>query len=143
MAILSIAAGQATSKSSPQQTGIPKFTVSWGGFPDGNINNDQFKKVVDSAIMVKDEKGNKYMVTRFRINYKFINTYKDSETEQVKSVPDLRVSDFYDTAYLSEVWKESIRDNAKKGDEVIINNIIVRLKNGKKMMVPEWKVKLF
>jgi hypothetical protein len=37
------------------------------------------------------------------------------------------------------VWRNSIRDNAKKDDEVIINNIIIKLKNGKKMMVTEWR----
>jgi hypothetical protein len=89
--------------------------------------------------VVKDQKGNSYVITRFRINYTFATTYTDSETQQRKSFKDFRAADFYDTAKLPEVWRNSIRDNAKKDDEVIINNIIIKLKNGKKMMVAEWR----
>jgi hypothetical protein len=118
------------------------YTVSLGGYKDGNITADQFRKLVDSPLVVKDQKGNRYVITRFRINYTFAATYTDSETQQLKSYKDFRAADFYDTALLPEVWRASIRDNAKKGDEVIINNIIIRLKNGKKLMVTEWKGKV-
>jgi len=115
------------------------YTVSFGGFKDGNMTAEQFKRVIDSPLVVKDQKGNNYVITRFRINYTFATTYTDSETQQKKSFKDFRAADFYDTPMLPEVWRNSIRDNAKKGDEIIINNIIIKLKNGKKMMVTEWK----
>jgi hypothetical protein len=134
--------GQAAKKSAQPQSGVPKLVVSLGGNSGGNLNTDLFVKLVDSALSVKDEKGNKYTITRFRINYSFQSTYRDSETDEVKTMKDLRVYDFYDTPMLSEVWRASIRDNAKKGDEVIINNVIVKLKNGKKFMAPEWKATL-
>lgn len=110
-----------------------------GGFRDANIPAEQFKRIADSAITVRDDKGNVYPVVRFRINYTFATTYTDSETQQLKNFKDFRAADFYDTNKLSEVWASSIRDNAKKDDEVIINNVIVKLKNGKKVMVPEWR----
>jgi hypothetical protein len=113
--------------------------VSLAGFKDGNITAEQFKKVIDSPLVVKDQKGNSFVITRFRINYTFATTYTDSETQQKKSFKDFRAADFYDTPKLPEVWRNSIRDNAKKDDEVIINNIIIKLKNGKKMMVTEWR----
>jgi hypothetical protein len=115
------------------------YTVTLAGFKDGNITAEQFKKAIDSPLVVKDQKGNSYVITRFRINYTFATTYTDSETQQRKSFKDFRAADFYDTPKLPEVWRNSIRDNAKKDDEVIINNIIIKLKDGKKMMVPEWK----
>lgn len=115
------------------------YAVTLGGFKDGNIAAEQFKKLVDSPLVVKDQKGTRYVITRFRINYTFAASYTDSETQQLKSYKDFRAADFYDTPNLPEVWRASIRDNAKKGDEIIINNVIIRLKNGKKMMIPEWK----
>jgi len=136
----SFAAGQNTKP--VQSSKSPKLNVSWGGYAQGNISAVEFKKIVDSAITVKDEKGNKYPITRFRINYIFLSTYKDSESQMVKSVQDLRVFDFYDTPSLTDVWRASIRDNAKKGDTIIINNIIVKLKNGKKTIAPEFKAGL-
>jgi hypothetical protein len=139
-ALYSIAAGQ---NSKPAQSPkSPKLMVSWGGYAQGNINAEEFKKIVDSAITVKDEKGNKYPVTRFRINYIFLSTYKDSESQMVKSVQDLRVFDFYDTPSLTDVWRSSIRDNAKTGDTILINNLIVKLKNGKKTLAPDFKASL-
>jgi hypothetical protein len=142
MAAISPVISQTSKKPVKQQTSTPKLGVYLGSYPTGDISAEQFKDLVDSAITVIDEKGNKYAVSRFRINYIFISTYRDHETDQEKTVRDLRVSDFYDTPLLSDEWKGSIRDNAKKGDEVIINNVIVKLKNGKKIMVPEWKVTL-
>ena len=118
------------------------YKVTWGGYPQGKINAEQFKKILDSSLAVKDSRGNGYPITRFRINYIFISTYKDSESQMVKSTQDLRVFDFYDTATLPELWRSSIRDNTKKGDTLLINNIIVKLKNGKKTMVPDYKLSI-
>ncbi len=135
-----ISAGiHAQSTKSSSSGKVPVFNIKWGGYPQGKINAEQFKKVVDSPLVVRDEKGVMYPITRFRINYIFKSTYKDSESQMVQSIQDLRVFDFYDTPALSEVWRSSIRDNAKKGDTILINNVIVRLKNGKKMMAPEFK----
>ena len=118
----------------------PQFVVTLGGLNEGSILPDQLKKHVDSAIIVKDKKGNQYPLVRFRINYSFTNTYRDTETELMKKTKDFRAADFYDTAFLSQNWAESIKDNVKPGDELLFNWILVRLKNGKKIMVPDWKV---
>jgi hypothetical protein len=116
-----------------------KYTVSLGGYPNADVSADVFKKIIDSALTVRDSKGNTYPITRFRINYTFAAIFTDSETQQKKDFKDFRVSDFYDTNTLSEVWRGSIKDNAKKGDQVLINNIIIMLKDGKKLMVPDFK----
>jgi hypothetical protein len=135
---ISSVTGQSATKTA-QTSKAPQYRVSWGGYAGGNINAEQFKKLVDSPLVVKDGKGNKYAITRFRINYSFLSTYKDSESQMMQSIRDLRVFDFYDTPTLSEVWRASIRDNAKKGDSILINNIIIRQKNGKKTLSPDWK----
>lgn len=124
----------------PKATPSPvKYTVSLGGYPNADVSADVFKKIIDSALTVKDSKGNVYPITRFRINYTFAATYTDSETQQKKDFKDFRVSDFYDTNTFSEEWRGSIKDNAKKGDQILINNIIIRLKDGKKLMVQDYK----
>ena len=118
------------------------YTVTLGGYKDANIPAEQFKRVVDSTLIVRDEKGNSYPISRFRINYTFATAFTDSETQQLKNFKDFRAADFYDTNKLTEVWRSSIKDNSKKGDEVIINNIIIKLRNGKKLMINEWRGKL-
>ena len=118
---------------------IPQFFVTFGNLTSGSFAPEQLKKNIDSALIVKDKKGTKYPVVRFRINYSFTNSFRDSETELLKKVRDFRAADFYDTAFLSTNWAESIKDNAKKGDELLFNFIMIRQPNGKKLLVPDWK----
>jgi hypothetical protein len=132
----------AQTKTSATKSTIPKLRVSLGGYPGGEITSDIMKSIVDSSIVVRDEKGNRYPVTHFRVNYFFRSSYKDEQTEQVKSVQDFRAFDFYDTPMLSENWRESIKDNVKKDDEMLLDNITVRMKNGKKLLAPELKLKV-
>ena len=132
-----------TQTKKPAATVTPTvYTVSFGGYKNANITADQFKRVLDSALIVRDDKGNSYPIARFRINYTFATSFTDSETQQAKNFKDFRAADFYDTNKITEVWRSSLKDNSKKGDEVIFNNIIIKLKNGKKLMVNEWRGKL-
>jgi hypothetical protein len=91
---------------------------------------------------VKDEKGVIYPLKSFRINYTFKSTYRDEETDKVREVKDFRAYDFYNTNRLSEDWRNSIRDNVKAEDEMLINNVVVKLKNGKSFFAPELKLKV-
>jgi hypothetical protein len=125
-------------KKTPTDT-IPQFFVSFGNLPSGSCDLVQLKRNIDSAITVKDKKGVSYKIIRFRINYSFTNSFRDSETELLKKVKDFRAADFYDTAFLSKNWAESIKDNAKPGDEILFNWIIVRQRNGKNLLVADWK----
>jgi hypothetical protein len=121
---------------------LPKLTVMLGGSKSGNITALQLQKIVDSPLIVKDEKGIAYAIKSFRINYTFRSSYKDEETDKVKEVKDFRAYDFSNTDRLSEDWRNSIKDNVKKEDEMLINNIVVRLKNGKSFFAPELKLKV-
>ncbi len=133
----------AQTKSKPVSKATPpKLRVSLGGYRGGEITSDIMKSIIDSAVTVRDEKGNSYPVTHFRINYFFQSSYKDDQTEQIKTVSDFRAFDFYNTALLSENWRESIKDNVKKDDEMLLDNITIRLKNGKKMFAPDFKLKV-
>jgi hypothetical protein len=97
------------------------------------------QQLADSPLVAVDEKGIRYTVTGFRINYSFSGSYKDEETGQTKLVKDFRASDFDKTDRLKDPWKECIRDNARKDDEIIFNKILVGLKNGKSVIVPDLK----
>ncbi|MBX3241364.1 MAG: hypothetical protein KIT80_17775 [Chitinophagaceae bacterium] len=113
--------------------GIPKVWVAIGGFKGGNITPELLSRAIDSAVVVRDDKGNTYPVVRFRVFYKFKSSYTDPETGQTKVFNDMRVNEF-ETATMSENWRGSIKDNVAKGDEMTIDNIIIRLKNGSKLM---------
>lgn len=126
----------------PANSALPKLTVMLGGSKSGNISITQLQKIVDSPLIVKDEKGVVYPLKSFRINYTFKSTYKDEETDKVREIKDFRAYDFYNTNRLSDDWRNSIRDNVKIEDEMLINNVVVKLKNGKSFFAPELKLKV-
>ncbi|MBX3257785.1 MAG: hypothetical protein KF862_26890 [Chitinophagaceae bacterium] len=127
---------QKPKSSAPAEPAIPKVTVSIGGYKGGNITSDILSGIVDSSVTVRDGKGTTYQVVRFRVLYKFKSTYDDPDTGQKKAFDDMRTNDFSNTAVMSELWRQSIKDNVKKGDEMIFDNIIVKLKNGTRLMAP-------
>ena len=115
---------------------LPKITVALGGFKGGNITSDILSRIIDSSLVARDEKGNKYTIARFRSIYKFKSSYEDQDTGERKTTDDIRVNDFSDTSVMSELWRQSIKDNIVKGDQMILDNVIVRLKNGSKILAP-------
>lgn len=132
-------------KSKKQETsaaGIPKITVSIGNVNGGSITAESLSKIVDSALTAKDASGNKYAVVRFRVLYKFKSTYQDQNTGEKKSTDDMRTNNFTNTSVMPELWRQSIKDNVKTGDEMIIDDIMVKLKNGSKLMVPSISFKV-
>ena len=119
----------------PSQT-LPKVSMSIGGLKGGEITPEILSKIIDSSLVAKDEKGETYSIVRFRVFYKFKSSYKDEDTGETKTTNDLRTNDFANTGLMSELWRQSVKDNIQKGDEMTLDNIIVRLKNGSKMMTP-------
>jgi hypothetical protein len=127
-------------KSSAGTTAVITFTSTWGPVKSGNAPAAQVASIAPAAIFVKDNAGESYPVKSFRMNYKFKSAYKDDETEQLKYRSDLRVGEFTDTAQLSKVWIESIKDNVKAGDTILINKILFRNKAGKFQMAPDIRI---
>ncbi|HRO45243.1 hypothetical protein [Agriterribacter sp.] len=115
---------------------LPKVTITIGGFKGGDITSDILSRIIDSSLVARDEKGNKYAIVRFRSIYKFKSSYEDPETGVRKTTDDMRINDFNDTSIMTELWRQSIKDNIVKGDQMILDNMIVQLKNGNKIMAP-------
>ncbi len=141
MILIGILLAQGAIVQQPATPAAPKVWTAIGGFKGGNITPELLSRAIDSALMVRDDKGNTYPITRYRVFYKFRSSYTDPETGQTRTVPDMRVNDFTEPV-MSENWRGSIKDNAAKGDEMIIDEIIIRLKDGKKMMAPALRFKL-
>lgn len=121
----------------PTTSTAPVLKAQWANKPAGNLKLADLRQQVDSPLVALDEKGNRYKVVGFRINYTFKGSYKDEETGLTKTMTDFRALDFDGTDRLSDLWRESVRDNAKKDDEILFNKVLVELKNGKRMMAKD------
>jgi hypothetical protein len=116
------------------------FTSSWGPVVTGSAPAGQIAAIAPAAILVRDTNGKLYSVESFRMLYKFKSTFRDDEKGETKSRSDLRVGEFSNSARLSEMWYESIKDNVKAGDTIIINRILFRNPSGKLQMAPEIRI---
>ena len=134
--------GTKTRPAATSQTSVPKLQASLGGSRGGDLSIAELSKIVDSALAVRDPEGNSYPITHFRVFYKFRSSSVDHDSGERKTVDDMRVDEFYNTGKMSELWKESIKDNAAANDEMIIDNIMARLKNGKKIQVASIRFKV-
>lgn len=130
-----VLAQQKTNK--PATTSVPKFILKWGNRSGGEISAAQVQQLVDSPLVALDEKGKRYVVAGFSINYTFKASYKDEESGQLKQVKDFRSNDFDNTDRLTDLWRDSVKDNAKKEDEILFNKVRVKLPNGKLMAGPD------
>ena len=129
------------------QTGNPAaqkkvYQTTLGGIPGGSVHVERLKTVLDSALTVRDERRKAYPVTGFRVSYFFDTKYEDEETGQILRKRALRVRDYYDVDRLDPDWVSSIRDNVRKGDEILFNTITFRLANGKKNLAPDLRLKV-
>lgn len=138
------------STATPKASTVPKTDVQqpdsifflsyWGPVSSGRAPVAQIAAIAPAALLVKDNKGLVFQVASFRINYKFKSTYRDDESGNVKTMSDLRVSDFSGTGQLPDYWAASIKDNIKPGDEIIFNKILFKNKSGKLQMAPELRI---
>ena len=138
----SAAAVQAQNNKPIAPTAFPKVTISIGGFKGGDITSDILSRIIDSSLVARDEKGNQYTIVRFRAIYKFKSSYEDPQTGARKTTDDMRINDFRNTGIMTELWRQSIKDNIVKGDQMILDDMIVQLKNGTKIMAPAIRFKV-
>jgi hypothetical protein len=125
----------------PVEKAVPVvYSSHWGPITSGTISAAQIIAISPAIIHVKDNKNDSYTVSGFRMNYSFKGTFKDEETGNTKTMKDLRVNDFNNKNVLPQPWIESIKDNTKAGDVILINKILFRNKEGKLQMAPDIRI---
>lgn len=118
-----------------------QFKTVLAGRPGGDWTKELVKVLIDSPLVVKDDKGKRYPIVRFTLNYTFSSVYVDSETKQRKVRKDFR-SKHIDGATLSEEWRVSIKDNTRNGDILFFNDVIILMPDGKKRLVEDLTINI-
>ena len=120
-------------------TTMPVLKTRWGNTLGGPVSVAQLKQIVDSPLVVFDTKGKRYAVTALTVRYWFNVSYKDEESGLQKTMREFRTVDLDGTDRLNELWRESIRDNVKAGDELVITRILVSIPGNKRILAPDLK----
>lgn len=112
------------------------FTTTLAKRGSGDWTKELVRALIDSPLVVKDDKGKSYPIVRFTLNYTFSSVYVDGQTKQKKVRKDFR-SQTFESSLISEVWRNSIKDNARNGDVMVFNDVIIRMPDGKKRLVDD------
>ena len=129
----------AQQKTTKPSTSMPVLKTRWGNTLGGPVSVTQLKQIVDSPLVVFDSKGKRYAVTALTVRYWFNVSYKDEESGLQKTMREFRTVDLDGTDRLNELWRESIRDNVKAGDELVITRILVTIPGNKRILAPDLK----
>jgi hypothetical protein len=116
------------------------YQAYWGPVKSGVVSSSQIKSTAQAPLVVRDNNKHVYEVVGFRISYVFKETVKDELSGELKTINDLRVSDFSDTNSLSIQWFESIRDNVKHGDQIIFSKILFKTPVAKRLLAPDIRI---
>lgn len=118
----------------------PALQSFWGYYKAGIHPVEMVRTMIDTAIWVMDEQKQRYTIRSFRVNYFSNDQYEDETTGKLKTRRNLLSKEFRETNMLSDLWKQSIYESLKPKDEILIDLISVKDKQGRIFYAPDIKI---
>ncbi|WP_326994070.1 hypothetical protein [Chitinophaga sp. 212800010-3] len=112
-----------------------KLRSTWGIFLSDTLSKTEVIKLLDSALVVRDEKNVRYPVISFALTYEKHEPYLNDTTGQVAVYKDYTGENFK-SATLSPLWSNGLKDQLKSGDILYFDEIIVRYTGDKLYKAP-------
>jgi len=118
-----------------------RFRSTWGIFLSETLPRPEILKLLDSAIVVRDEKNNKYPVVSFQFTYEKKETYLNDTTGK-PSIYTEYVGDNFNADRLPAFWSTRIKESLTKGEVLYFDNIIIKYTGDKLYRVPKLQFKV-
>lgn len=115
-----------------------RFRSTWGIFLSDSIPRPEIVKLLDSALVVRDEKNNKYPVVSFDFTYENKEFYLNDTTGK-PGVYTEYVGDSFKGDKLPALWVTRIKELLDKGEVFYFDNIIVNYTGDKLYRAPKLK----
>jgi hypothetical protein len=128
----------------PDTLKVPTFTVRFGPF-NGTLAtlNDELKKVLNSDLIVKDQRGQQWTTVAWRFIWNKTEESDDIKTGKKKFISTYNIVELDSTSKLPASWQNEMKAYLKKGEELIFEKIIVEHPASKrKMFAPDLKLKM-
>lgn len=116
-----------------------RFRTSWGIYLSDSIPRPEVLKILDSALVVRDHKNNKFPVVSFDFLYEAKEGYLNDTTGQV-AVYTETTGDSFQGDRLPALWSNRLKETLQKGESLIFSNIVIRYAEDKFYRVPELHV---
>lgn len=119
----------------------PKLYTSLGAKKDTLITAsiNETTALINQAITVTDDKKGVYTVSSYQCLYKRKAVTEDEETGKVSPTTSIVVQRFTTTP-LSEIWRTTISQQLKAGEEITFFDIVVKDGQGRLMFAPTLKI---
>jgi hypothetical protein len=119
----------------------PKLYISLGAKKDTLITAgvDEVTALINQSLSVTDDKKGVYTITSYQCLYKRKAVTEDEETGKVSPTTSIVVQRF-STTPLSEIWRKTISEQLKPGEEISFFDIVVKDAQGHLMFAPALKI---
>jgi hypothetical protein len=115
-----------------------RFRSTWGIFLSDSIPRPEIVKLLDSALVVRDEKNNKYPVVSFDFTYENKEFYLNDTTGKPGIYTEY-IGDSFKGDKLPALWVTRIKEMLDKGEVFYFDNIIVNYTGDKLYRAPKLK----
>jgi len=116
-----------------------KLRSSWGIFLSDTLPKSEVIKLLDSALVVRDEKNNKYPVLSFAFTYEKHEPFLNDTTGQPGVYKDF-TGDNFKAAALPEAWSKHLKETLQTGDILYFDEIIIQYAPEKFYQSPALKI---
>ncbi|WP_341840573.1 hypothetical protein [Chitinophaga caseinilytica] len=116
-----------------------RFRTTWGIYLSDSIPRPEVLKILDSALVVRDQKNNKFPVVSFDFLYEAKEAYLNDTTSQVAFYTET-TGDSFTGDRLSDLWSNRLKETVQKGESLIFSNIVIKYTEDKFYRVPELRI---
>lgn len=115
-----------------------RFRSTWGIFLSDSLPRPEISKLLDSPLVVRDEKNNKYPVVSFDFTYERKEPYLNDTTGKPGFYTEF-VGDSFKGDRLPSLWVERIREMLERNEVFYFDNIIINYTGDKLYKAPKLK----
>jgi hypothetical protein len=126
----------AQAKKAKATTTTLRFRSTWGIFLSETLPRPELLKLLDSTLVVRDEKNNKYPVISFDFTYEKKEAYLNDSTGKPGVYTEF-VGDKFEGDKLPAFWGTRIKETLSKGEVLYFDNIIIKYTGDKLYRVPK------
>ena len=115
-----------------------RFRSTWGIFLSDSLPRPEIIKLLDSPLVVRDQKNNKYPVVSFDFTYERKEPYLNDTTGKPGVYTDF-VGDSFKGDKLPSLWVERIKEMLERNEVFYFDNIIINYTGDKLYRAPKLK----
>lgn len=133
-----------TTKPVAQKFKPPKLTCMLGVHTDSaTVVYEEGIQLINLPLRITDDKKNPYSVSSYQLMYKQAGVTEEERGDKTVVVPATRslVQLFRETP-ITGIWKKTISEQLKPGDELYFFDIIVKDSQGRFMFAPDLRIRI-